>query len=124
MQERQGKWKRVLTPEDRATIVQLAKMGTGFTTIAERLGNKVSKQRVQQICVAAGLDPMQANREIRELGAFMGLFGIMGNSLQIRKPFLLLKRNLDKRLETLYMRLQWNLQTLNGLHTVLYWVLN
>lgn len=60
-------YKRKLTQEDRETIIRLAKMGTGFSTIVEYLDGKVSRQRVHQICIKAGIDPMAVTREIREL---------------------------------------------------------
>lgn len=58
---------QVLTTEDHAKIVNWAKMGVGCGEIANKLGNKVSKQRIAQICAKRGLDPMSIKREIKEL---------------------------------------------------------
>ena len=45
-----------LTKEDKELILQKAREGNGYSEIAALLGNKVTKQRVQQICKKAKIN--------------------------------------------------------------------
>jgi len=45
-----------LTTEDRELLYSLAKEGVTFSEIAKRLDNKISRQRVKQICSKAKID--------------------------------------------------------------------
>jgi len=43
-------FKSKLLPEEKEMVLQWASEGVGYTEIASRLDNKVSKQRIKQIC--------------------------------------------------------------------------
>ncbi len=43
-------YRYTITVEERANLLDWAKEGLGYTEIAKRLNNKISKQRVEQIC--------------------------------------------------------------------------
>ena len=54
--------KQKITNDDKQLITTLAIQGYGYTEIAVAIGNKVSKQRIKQICSAAGIDAFAIKR--------------------------------------------------------------
>lgn len=56
-----------LTKEEKQQIIQLASEGIGYTEISKRLNNKVSKQRVKQICLKEGIDAFNIKRAKSQL---------------------------------------------------------
>lgn len=58
----------VLTKEDLQQIINLAKNGETYTNIANLLGNKVSRQRIKQICAARNIDAksIRSNKKQKE----------------------------------------------------------
>lgn len=55
-----------LTKEDKQQVYLWAVEGVGYTEMAKRLGNKVSKQRLQQICKRKDIDPTQKRKSESE----------------------------------------------------------
>lgn len=47
-----------LTKEEKKQVLLWAATGMGYTEIARKMNNKISKQRVQQLCRKAGIDVM------------------------------------------------------------------
>lgn len=56
-------FKSKLLPEEKEMVLQWASEGVGYTEIASRLDNKVSKQRIKQICKSNGVDAFAIKRE-------------------------------------------------------------
>lgn len=55
-------WVHKLSPEEREQLLAWAAEGIGYTEISRRLDNKVSKQRVQQLCRRANIDVMEKKK--------------------------------------------------------------
>lgn len=55
-------FKPKLTEQDRQNIITWASEGVGYTEIASKLDNKVSKQRIKQLCKRYGIDAFQIGR--------------------------------------------------------------
>lgn len=55
-------FKNKLTKEEKQQLIEWAKEGVGYTEISARLNNKISKQRVKQICLKEGIDAFYIKR--------------------------------------------------------------
>lgn len=59
-------FKSKLSKEDLAYLKQLASEGVRYTEIVKKLGGRVTKQRVHQICQKAGIDANAIGKEQRD----------------------------------------------------------
>jgi hypothetical protein len=55
-----------LTPEDKENIYTWAAEGVGYTEIVNRLENKISKQRIEQLCRRKGLNPKAKRDSVQQ----------------------------------------------------------
>jgi hypothetical protein len=55
-----------ITPEELKTLLQQAKEGVGYSDMARNLGNKISKQRVKQICDKHKIDVFTIKQDKRQ----------------------------------------------------------
>ena len=80
-----------LTEQERSDLLTWAKEGLGYTEISKRLNNKITRQRVEQICKkhkikATELKYAKKQKEFEE--KMVAKWGKKWNDLQYRKSFL------------------------------------
>lgn len=84
-------FKPKLTEQDRQNIITWASEGVGYTEIASKLDNKVSKQRIKQLCKRYGIDAFQIGRgkrlEERE-NRMVAKWGEEWNNSSTRKSYI------------------------------------
>jgi len=56
-------FKQKITQEEKDNVLKWAKEGYGYTEIANLLNNKISKQRVKQICKSANIDAFSIKQQ-------------------------------------------------------------
>jgi hypothetical protein len=81
----------VITEEERTNLLQWAKEGLGYTEIAKRLNNKITKQRVEQICKKNKVDATQIKRDKNKVAfeeKMVAKWGKRWKDLEYRKSFL------------------------------------
>ena len=84
-------FKSKLLPEEKEMMLQWASEGVGYTEIASRLGNKVSRQRIKQICKSNGVDAFQIGREKRleeRENRMIAKWGTEWNNPSVRKSYI------------------------------------
>lgn len=84
-------FKQKITLEEKQNILDWAKEGYGYTEIADKLGNKISRQRVKQICKGANIDAfaikqqkLQIDHELR----MVKKWGVNWNNKEHRRSYI------------------------------------
>lgn len=83
--------KNKLTKEEKDQIILWALEGVGYTEIARKLDNKISKQRVKQICAKQGIDAFSIKRSVRLLEheqKMVQKWGVDWNDKEHRRSFI------------------------------------
>lgn len=81
----------VLTAEERTNLLTWAKQGFGYTEIASKLNNKVSKQRVEQICKKNNIKATEIKRQKRREqfeAKMQAKWGNKWKDMEYRKSFI------------------------------------
>lgn len=82
--------KTKLSKEEQEFVIEKAKEGHGYTDIANLLDNKVTKQRIKQICKKANIDAFaikQKNKNVAYEERMVAKWGVNWNNKEHRRSY-------------------------------------